>query len=317
VAERSKVQHAGTDRRYLRVEDLHRLRHLSFFTRRPVEGRYAGRHASPLHGHAVEFSDYRQYTPGDEISTIDWKVFGRSDKLFIKLFEQQTDLTVNLLVDASASMAYRGINEPTAGSSWLEQPTKFDHACLMAAAIAFLITQQRDGVAFALTRNGLRDYLPPCATPAHVRNMTQTMARTELAGKAQLAEALEALAQRTRRRGLLIVFSDLLEDQEPILQALSNFNHRGNEVIIFHTLHPEELHLPALDEAIFIDSESAQRLKLNLDDVSPAYHKRLKQFLDSWRQTLRARGIDYNLVSTGTPYHQALANCLNRRNQCD
>ena len=345
VAEALGTSKGRTDRRYLRIEDLRRLRHLVFSARRPMEGQYAGRHASPQRGHSVEFSDYRQYSPGDEIGDIDWKVYGRSDKLFIKLFEHQTDLTVNLLVDASASMAYRGLNEPApapaAGTadddddgrhSWLERvplvrqkrghdgaggaldwPSKYDHGCLMAAAIAFLITKQQDKVAFGVARSGLQAYHEPVAAPGHLQSILRAMAGVEPAGEADLAGAIREMARRVRRRGLLILFSDLLEEPEPILRALSAFTQRGSEVIIFHTLHAEELQLPELAEAIFVDSETQQRVRLNVDDVAPAYRKRLKVFLDSWALAFRARGIDYNMVSTGTPYDQALARYLLRR----
>lgn len=342
MAEALRTSEVQTERRYLRVEDLRRLRHLVFAARRPIEGQYAGRHASPQRGHSVEFSDYRQYSPGDEIGDIDWKVYGRSDKLFIKVFEHQTDLTVSLLVDASASMAYRGLNEPAAvapadaddggGASWLgnvplvrqkrghndadgaiERPSKYDHSCLMAAAIAFLITEQQDKVAFGVAQNGLQAYHEPVGAPAHLQSILHAMAGVESDGEAHLAEAIRELARRARRRGLLILFSDLLEEPDPILRALSAFTGRGSEVIVFHTLHAEELHLPELTEAIFVDSETDQRVRLNVDDVTPAYRKRLKVFLDGWALAFRARGIDYNLVSTDTPYDQALARYLLRR----
>ena len=144
--------------RYLRVEDLRRLRHLFFAARRPVDGRYAGRHASPQRGHAVEFSDYREYAPGDELGDVDWRVYGRSDRLFIKLFEHQTDMTVQLLVDASASMGYAGLDvgspsrltrlrrparRPGAGLGAASRASKYDQACLLAGAIAFLAIKQQ------------------------------------------------------------------------------------------------------------------------------------------------------------------------------
>ena len=308
-----------TEHRYLRIADLRRLRHLVFSARRPVEGLYAGRHASPQRGHSVEFNDYREYSPGDEIGDIDWKVYGRSDKLFIKLFEHHTDLSVSLLVDASASMAYRGLRDDGSprpggyGADPFRWPSKYDHACLMAAALAFLITRQQDKVAFGVARQGLAAYRQPSAAPAHLQNILQAMAGVAPDGEADLPQAVRALARRARSRGLLILFSDLLEPQQPILQALSMFTQRGSEVIVFHTLHPDELHLPKLAEAVFVDSETAARVRLNVDDVAPEYRRRLKRFLDGWSRAFQARGIDYNLVSTGTPYDQALARYLLRR----
>jgi len=138
----------GLNRKYLRTQDLRRLKNVFFSSRRVVEGQYAGRHASPQRGHSVEFNDYRQYMPGDEVADIDWKVYGRSDKMFIKLFEHQSDMTVNLVVDGSASMAYAGLDG---------RYSKYDHACLMAAAIAFLTTKQQDKVSFALANRLLNN----------------------------------------------------------------------------------------------------------------------------------------------------------------
>jgi uncharacterized protein (DUF58 family) len=287
--------------------------------------------------------------PGDEISEIDWKVYGRSDKLFVKLFEHQSDLSVNLLIDASASMDYRGVDRrgsmgesALAGSatstssggggdrqSWLEEvsltkqkrttgrdratiehPSKYDQACLMAAAIAFLVTKQQDRVGFGVAQRGLEHCHRPLGTIAHLNNVLETMERVRPGGEAHLAETLRAVAQRTSRRGLLVVFSDLLEDQDSIMRALAIFTHRGNEVIVFQVLHADELRLPDLASAVFVDSETDQRLRLNVDDVAPAYEKRLNDFLSGWAGACRNRGIDYNLVSTATAYHKAMERYL-------
>ena len=304
------------DRRYLRQQDLRRLRHLTFFARRFVEGRYAGRHASPQRGHSVEFTDYRQYIAGDDINEIDWKVYGRSDKLFIKLFEHQTDLTVNLLVDGSASMGYRGMevdhrSEPP--RTGLDQPSKYDLACLMAAAIAFLAVKQQDNVAFGVSRNGLRHFHRSGGSFFHLDNLLKTMEQVRPAGRADLSDALRDIARRTHRKGLFVLFSDLLEDRDLILDALGIFPHRGSEVIVFHTLHADELRLPDLAEAVFVDSETEERVRLNVDDVAPAYESRLKQFLERWQRGCAARGIAYNLASTSVPYHQTLERYLVRR----
>ncbi|MEX0653606.1 MAG: DUF58 domain-containing protein [Phycisphaeraceae bacterium] len=321
------------EHRYLRIADLRRLRHLFFSSKRVVEGQYAGRHASPQRGHSVEFNDYREYIPGDTLSDVDWKVFGRSDKLFIKLFEHQSDMTVNLLVDASASMAYRGMAAlPHAGTSWLNRvslaaskrqagdarraidlPSKYDHACLMAAAIAFLTTKQQDKVSFTLAREGLARFHRPQGSFTHLNNILRDMETAKLTGEARLADALKDLVRRVSRKGLVVVFSDLLEDQESVLKALAAFTHRGNEVIVFQVLHAEELKLPAVDEAVFVDSETSRRRRLNVADVRASYEQRMRRFIDGWSTALRARNIDHQVVSTATPYHKALERYLFNR----
>ncbi len=318
---------ASREHRYLRVADLRRLRHMFFASRRVVEGQYAGRHASPQRGHSVEFNDYREYIPGDPLTDVDWKVLGRSDRMYIKLFEHQSDMTVNLLVDASASMAYRGADAIVGdGSSWLsrvslaaskrrrrshadaiDRPSKYDHACLMAAAIAFLTTKQQDKVAFGVARDGLAEFHRPAGSHVHLSNILRAMEQVAPRGQARLAEALKDLARRVSRKGLVVIFSDLLEEREPLLKAISAFTARGNEVIVFQIMHAEELRLPGdVADAVFVDSETGTRRRLNVDDIRDAYQQRLRGFLDAWSAALKARGVDHQIVSTATPYNQAL-----------
>lgn len=315
----SPLQH-----RYLRVQDLRRLRDLVFAPRRPVEGQYSGRHASRQRGHSVEFTDYREYTPGDEVGSIDWKVYGRSDRLFIKLFEHQSDMTVNLLVDASASMSYTGGEEPPRGRRRFSpgerlgrgrrqaggRPSKYDHACMMAGAIAFLVTRSQDRIALGVAREGLRHLHPPLGTFGHLNSILNTLEEVRPRGVAGLAEAIQGFAAHTGRKGVLVLLSDLLEDREEILRAFSRFTHRGSEVIVFHVLHADELQLPDLSEAVFVDSETRSNIKLNVDDIRSLYEGKLRDFLDGWSTSLAARGIDYNLVSTDTPYNTALERYL-------
>ena len=294
----------GLNSRYLRVADLRRMKNLFFSSRRVVEGQYAGRHASPLRGHSVEFNDFRPYMPGDEIGDIDWKVYGRTDKLFVKLFEHQSDMTVNLLVDASASMAYAGADGGR---------TKYDHACMMAAAIAFLTTKQQDKVSFGLASEGLQDFRRPYGSMGHLAGILRAMEGGRPAGRARLADALRTMLGIISRRGLLAVFSDLLDESEDIFSAIDAFTHRGGDVILFHVLHADELRLPAAQEALFQDSESGQKISLNVEDVRHAYEARLRQFLGLWSSGCKGRGIDYRLVSTATDYSKALEQYLYQR----
>lgn len=319
--------------RYLRVQDMGVFADVLFAPRRPIRGLYAGRHTSRQRGHCVEFNDYREYTPGDEVGDIDWKVFGRSDRLFIKLFEHQTDMTVSLLVDASASMGYAGLN-PTGpqkqdNNSWsamlkalnskrntndarsaTDNPSKYDQACLMAAAIAFLTVRQQDRVGFYLARRGLYRELTARGGFIHLYRLLRMMEEVRPRGKAGLAEAIHTLARRLPRRGLLVVFSDLMEDRDETLRALNTVASRGGEAIVFHILHGEELRLPDLDEAVFVDSETGRHIRLNVPDVREAYESRVRESSDRWRNALTSRGIDYHLVSTATHYHEAIRDYL-------
>lgn len=295
--------------KYLRPADLAALRYLTFSPRRPTEGRYAGRHQSVQRGHSVEFNDYRQYMPGDEPGDIDWKIFGRSDRLYIKIFEHVSDMTVQLLIDGSASMGYAGCEERPRKLP----DSKYDHAARLAASIAFLVAKQQDRVGFAVARNGLRHTLEPTGGMHQTNRICESLARVQLGERAELAEALDQLARRWRRRGLLIVLSDLLDPPDAILEKLQLFLTRGSEVIVFHVMHEDELDLPDIDSAVLTDSETNDRLSLNVPDIRKSYAERIQLFVETWRSELTARGIDYNLVSTGDHHAKALEHYLVKR----
>jgi len=291
--------------KYLRVQDLRRLRNLLFSTRRTAEGRFAGRHVSPQRGQSVEFADYRPYALGDEVGDIDWKIYGRSDRLFVRLFEHQSDMSVHLLIDASASMAYSGLDD---ARSTLD--SKYDHACRIAAAIAFLTTRQQDRISSGFAQAGLREFQPSGGSPSHLMGLLDAMERLRPQGEARLSKALAELAARVHGRGVLVVLSDLHEDPGPMLGAMSLFAHRGGEVVVFHTLHGDELALPEIDDALFVDSETQQRLPLNVSELRNDYAKRMRGFLEGWSTACRGRGFDYQLVNSAAPYHQALEKFL-------
>lgn len=318
--------------RYLRVQDLASLRNVLFAPRRPIRGQYAGRHASRQRGHCIDFNDYRDYAPGDEVGDIDWKVFGRSDRLFIKLFEHQTDMTVGLLIDASASMDYDGLDphrpvrraqswmgklkalgtkhDTTRAGPAIDNPSKYDQACLMAAAIAFLTVRQQDRIALAFARRGLHREHDARGGFEQLNHILRATERVRVRGDARLAESIQQYTQRLPRRSLLIVFSDLMEGRDAILDALSAFTTRGGEAIVFHVLHEDELRLPDLPEAVFIDSETGQRVRLNVPDIRDIYESHVRQAADAWRDGLTVRGIDYHPVSTAMHYHEAISDYL-------
>lgn len=290
--------------KYLRVEDLRRLRHLQFASRRPVQGRFTGRHASPQRGQSLEFIDYRAYLPGDEVGDIDWKIYGRTDKLFIKRFEHTTNMACHLLVDASASMAYAGL-DGGAGSE-----SKYDYACRIAAAVAFLVTQQQDVVSCGMVREGLAEMQRPGQTYGHLLGILDTLERTQPSGEAHLADAVTQLMGRVPRRGLLIVLSDLLEPSPAILAAIGQFVARGGQASVFHVMHNDELHLPDHDNVLLVDSETQRELPVNFADVRPAYQHRLKTFLDTWRAGCASRQLDYQLCPTSQDYTRVLERYL-------
>ena len=192
--------------------------------------------------------------------------------------------------------------------------SKFDHACRMAAAIGFLTAKQQDKVSFALAQEGLASFLRARGDLGHFCDLLRTMEAIQPRGRADLADALHQLAGMIRRRGVLVVFTDLLEvDLPAVFDALSIFMHRGGEVIVFHVMHAEEMRLPDVADALFIDSESGGRLRLNVTDIRAAYDERLRHFLAQCSAGCRGRGMDYNLVPTGQHYTEALSEYLFKR----
>jgi uncharacterized protein (DUF58 family) len=294
--------------KYLDPADMARLRFITFAPRHPVDGLYAGKHRSPQRGHSIEFVDYRAYQPGDEISDIDWKVYGRSDRLFIKLFQKTSDMTVHLLLDASASMGYAGHLAGLKTSA--SRTTKFDHAARLAAAIAFLVSRQQDRFSFAIARHGLRHFHPPGSAAPHLAAVLHTLDRLQLGEQAHLAQAIDQLTARVGRRGVLIVISDLLDDPAPALAALSAFTARGGEAIVFQILHDDELNLPDVPVALFRDSETAQTITLDMADVRQDYRARIDRYLGELRANCLARGFDHNLITTAQPPFDVLQRYL-------
>jgi uncharacterized protein (DUF58 family) len=306
IARLAKEERMESTTNYLRLADLRRLKRLFFTSRRRVAGRFTGRHASRQRGRSVEFSDYRPYLPGDPLGDVDWKAFARSDRLFVRLSEQQSDAAVHLLADASASMAYGGIDG--------EGPSKFAHAAQLAAAVAFLVTHQGDRAAFAFSQGRIKSYLPAARRRGQRDAVLSALEREKPRGKATLAGTLREFAHRIEPRGLLVAISDLIEEPAPIFAALGAYAARGGHAVVFHVLHGDELKLPTMVGGTqFIDSETADRLATDVEEIRADYDARLHDWLELWRAGCAARGIDYNLVPTTTPYYQALERYLASR----
>jgi uncharacterized protein (DUF58 family) len=289
--------------RYLRPQDLRRYRNLLFAAKMVVEGCYAGRHRSPYHDFSAEFADYRQYVPGDEIRAVDWKAVGRTDRLYIKLFRKETDMSAYLLVDKSASMAFKGEAEVS----------KFEYCAYLAAAICYLMLRQGDKPGLSLCDDGLRGFTPPGGTMTHLHGLMHNLEKTIPDGQTNVAGALRTLFPLARRKGLLIVMSDLLEDAAELYRALGMYLHRGFTILLFQVLTDEELHLPAVGTARFMDPEGPGRLDVEPDAIRSAYRAELQAFLDEVSHGAKARRIHYALLSTSTPYYEALSQYLTTR----
>jgi uncharacterized protein (DUF58 family) len=297
LSDRSNAgQKAGS--KYLRIEDLRRLKSLQFAAKLVVEGFYQGKHRSPFYDFSAEFADYRPYTPGDEIRSIDWRAYARTDRHYIKLFRKETDMSCYLMVDTSNSMAYRGVNP--------ESPSKLEYASYMAAALAYLIIQQGDKASVALGGEKLENFVPAGGTPQNLQRILIALERAAPAGQTGLAATLKGLFGATKRKGLLVVISDFLDEPDQIYSALSMFLHKGFAILMFQVLTDDEMLLPPLDSALFEDMESSAFVSAEPNSVRVAYQAELQAFLHEMESKAKARRIYYQLATTSQAYHAAL-----------
>jgi uncharacterized protein (DUF58 family) len=277
---------------------------LAFVARNLVEGFLTGVHKSPYKGFSVEFAEHRQYYPGDEIRHIDWRAFGKTDRYYIKEYEEETNLRAHLLVDASGSMKFQGGNHPS----------KFHYAQYLAASLAYLMLHQRDAVGLATHDTKLRQLIPPKANSKHLLHLIQTLEKTAPGGETSMAPLWHQLAERFSRRGLIVILSDCFDQIGPLMKALGHFRHRKHEILLFHVLAPEEIDFPYKKWTQFRNLEVAGH-KL-LVDPQRLRNEYLKNFQDFCRQLRLQSGqmmIDYHLLRTDEPVEKALGVYLTKR----
>ena len=301
---------------YLDPVFLSKLANMDLVARCAVEGFFAGLHPSPFHGFSVEYSDHRQYHPGDELKFVDWKMFGRSDRLYIKRFRQETNATVYILLDTSKSMSFAG-NSPRLRGDRLAPAEagvrKIDYACFLAAALSYLMLSQGDSTALLLFAETVGKYIPPKSKRTHLNAILTALQSTNPAGRTNLANVLHAFAEATKRRGMVILISDLLDDQGDIYKGLAHLKFLKHDVIIFHTLDHQELNLGYEGLIEFEDLESKARLQTFPQSIRDSYRKRVAEFLDEVQKTAGKSGIDYCLLDTSQPLDKALIAYLAKR----
>jgi uncharacterized protein (DUF58 family) len=285
--------------------ELAALGGLEFVARQVVEGFIAGLHSSPHRGFSVEFAEHRMYQPGDDLRYIDWRMYGRSDRYYIKQFEAETNLRAYLLLDVSGSMAW--------SSAEGELPPKLWYARQLAASLALLLIRQGDAVGLVAFDAALRAQVPARGGRRHWHDLLRTMAGLEAAGRTDPGTALRDLTGRMRRRGLVILLSDLLVDPEATRLALRFLRHRGHEVLVLHLLDPGERELPGIGEARFVDPETGDELPVRAADVRSEYRAAVEHAVDEWRAELVPHGIDYVLLGTDEPLAGALRAYLHKR----
>ena len=281
-----------------------RLAHLDVRARLVVEGFIAGMHRSPFHGFSVEFAEHRPYMPGDPLKNLDWKVWARSDRYLVKQYTEETNLRCHLLVDLSGSMAFR---------SQRAVMSKIDYARSLAASLAYLMLQQQDAVGLLTFADHPRTYIPARAVRSHLDVLLRALGEGEPAGRTRLGPALHELAERIRRRGLVVLCSDLMDRPAEVLQGLQHFRHRHHEVVVFHILDPDECEFPYTDTATFVDMETEARLTTEPWEIARRYRERLAAWSGQYARACRDNRIDYVRLDTRTPFDRALLAYLEKR----
>ncbi|HBP19953.1 MAG TPA: DUF58 domain-containing protein [Planctomycetes bacterium] len=294
----------GPDKKYLDPKTLTKISRLDIVARLVVEGFVTGLHRSPYHGFSVEFAEHREYVPGDDIKHIDWKVYGRSDRYYIKQYEEETNLTATLLVDGSESMRYG--SDP-------EGPTKLQYACFIAASLAYLILRQRDSVGLVTFDEGIRKFIPPGASPSHRNLVLDSLAQIEPAERTSLSPVLHTMAERVKRKGLVILISDLFDDPTEILAGLRHFRHRRHEVIVFHVMDHAERHFPFESMTKFKGLEALGEVLCDPSALRQAYLNEVESFIGELQHGCRGDRIDYVPVDTQTPLDVVLTSYLATR----
>lgn len=289
-------------KQWLSPETVSRLSGLDLIARRVVEGFITGLHKSPFHGFSAEFSEYRPYYPGAPLKFMDWRLWGRTDRYYIKAFEEETNLRATLVVDGSASMGY--------GSG---ETTKQQYAIWLAAAMAFLLLKQRDAVGLALFDESLRSLIRPRAVMSHLNTILHPLSQIESQGKTAAGRVLNHLAERLHRRSLVCIFSDLMDDEAAVIQAIKNFRIRGHEIIVFHILDPMERSLDLQSDSVLIDAETGLQMPVDTRQAASAYQRRIHQWTDTLKSACLDLRADYVGLETTTALDRALCAFLNKR----
>jgi len=276
--------------KYLDPEDIRKLSSYEFAPKLLVEGYLAGRHISTSRGLSTEFMDYRQYAEGDDPGMIDWKVFARTERYYVKTYQQETNTCCYIFLDSSASMDFGA------------KLTKLEYASFFTAALCYLVTKSDNQIGLQIFDNAIRHYFPPGSTGAHLRNLMTALEKNSAGSKTSLSTALKKSFPLLKRRGTLIVISDFFDDPAAIFHALSPYLHKGFKVYLFHILDREELELKPDSLTLFRDMESGERISVHTGEIKEAYRKAIYDYMDRLREMAFLKKVDYMAAFTDTHY---------------
>lgn len=290
--------------KYFDPRVLAQLKGLVLRARRIVEGYMTGLHRSPYRGFSIEFAEHREYAPGDDLRYLDWKVFGRTDKFYLKQFEAETNLVCYLVVDASRSMTYQSALAP-----W----SKWEHAQALAAALAYVVLAQQDSVGLVTFDHAIRSMVRPGAHPAHFKEILAALEQIQPMGKTQMAQVLHELAERFVRRGLVLILSDFFDHAEELVRALAHFRHRRHDVILMQVLDRAEEEFPFEELMLFEGLEEADQVLADARALRAAYVRHFQSAVRRLQRGCREHGIEYVRLRTDRPVDTALRAFLSAR----
>lgn len=290
----------------VKPKDLARVSKLQLLARQVVEGFCSGRHRSPHKGFSVEFKEHRTYVRGDELRNIDWKAFGKSDRLYIREYEEETNLRCTLLVDRSGSMQYSGERS--------EGRTKYEYAQQLAASLAYLMLGQQDGVGLVTFDDEPREWLPSRSRPSHLRAVLQAIAKNGTKRETDLGGVFQRIAPKLSRRGLLVILSDGMGDVDSLAKAFALFRSARHEILFFQVLDPDEIDFPFSGRIQFRDLESSQNEQMvDAKSIRDAYLRRYEEYQNKLRDICRKQRVDLVQMTTDRPFADALHEYLSVR----
>ena len=299
----TETELATTAEQYLKPEVIRQVARLDLRAKFIIEGFIAGLHASPFHGFSVEFSEHRKYSPGDNISDIDWNVYAKTDRFYTKRFQAETNLTGYLVMDLSGSMGY----------TYRQELTKFEYAISLAAALGYLMIHQQDPVGLVAFDQKVSQSLAPRSKRSQLGNILSLLAKLKPAGVTEIAKSLHQFAGMLRHKSLVMLFSDLLTDPDPVYKALFRLRHSGHDVIVFHILDEAEALFPFSGMLDLEDNETNERLQVDADAIKADYLEAVNSFRSTFRKECQTARIDYVPLHTGMPFDKALMSYLHSR----
>lgn len=290
-------------KKYLNPEVIAGLKTLELRARMIVEGFMVGLHKSPYHGFSVEFAEHRPYMQGDSLKNIDWKVYAKSEKYFIKQFEEETNLISHIFLDCSRSMKFKHLGKVS----------KLDYAINLAAALSYILINQQDSVGLAIYSDEIKSYLPPKSNKVYLKTILTQLAQVKAEGQTETYKALNLVADKIKKRGLTIIISDFFDDIESTISALKKIHFKKNEVIVFQILDPTEKNFGFDSDSIFIDLETDEKITSQPHHIQKAYHDSMNEFISKLKKECLNLGIDYNLIETNQSFDKALLSYFAKR----